>query len=445
MASGANGPRKEWSTVGALAALSLIACASHKNTRPTSAASVEGTVVDADTGSPMESVRIVLCARPRRASVSLIGMYAGCDTEVSTVTTDSSGWFHLTWESGQSPDGSRIEVIAGRYLPFIIPTAVPPSQGSAKLAIRLRRAPLVEVTVIDADGKPITHGSVGWLVEEAGSIRSYYFPSFSGVDGRPWFDPEGVPEGQVTLFVTADDQAPSFATSTITTKSGGHYSVTLKTDQPLFKIRGTAVAADNSPLAALVSVEPVQPKAFSALDRVLLEARGQDTDTEGNFEFRITSPAEVMVRLSTWVGRGQREDHVHRMPLAGTTAEFRVDPKPVVLRAPAAPLVRCTMVAPDNTPVTLAEIGLFFVPHQDGRGHSGSCVWAGGKSSPDRDPIHRQPLHVNFIWPSAVETLLVRARSTAWLLPSGVSQSYIGEVALGRATDPCQIQGVKEP
>ena len=442
---GTSAARRQQFAAGALAALGLIACASQKNTRPTSAASVEGTVIDADTAAPMEGVRIALCTQQRKEPVALIGMSTGCKTEASTAYTDSSGSFRLPWKPGQTPVGSRIEVVEGRYLPFSIPTEALSSQGNAKLAVKLRRVPVVDVTMIDADGKTIPHGGVGWLVEEADSIRAYYYPYFSGRDGKSWFAPEGVPEGQVTLFATADGETPSFATSTITTKAGCRYSVTLKADKPLLKIRGKAVAADDSPLAAVISLEPIQPIVFSAVDRVLLEARGQDTDIEGNFEFRFTSPTKVKVRLSTWVGRGQGTEHVHLKPLAETPAEFRVDPKPTVLRAPTAPLVRCTMVAPNNTRLSMAELGLFFVPHQDGSGHSGSCVWAGGKARESENASRRHAQQVNFIWPSEVQTLLIAGRSTAWLLPSGVSQSYIGEVMLGRATDLCQIQGIEEP
>lgn len=125
------------------------------------------------------------------------------------------------------------------------------------------------MTVLDGNGKPVNHGGVGWLVEEAGSIRAYYYPYFSGADGKPWFDPEGIPEGQVRLFATTDGQTPSFATSIITTKTGGRYAVTLKTDKPPLKIRGEAVAADDSPLAAVVSIAPIPPNSLSVVDRVL--------------------------------------------------------------------------------------------------------------------------------------------------------------------------------
>jgi hypothetical protein len=245
---------------------------------------------------------------------------------------------------------------------------------------------VVEVSVIDRDGKPINHGAVGWLVEEAGSIRAYYYPHFSGADGKPWFDSEGVPEGQVTLFATTDGQTSSFATSTIRTKAGGRYAVTLKTDKPLLKTRGKVVAADDSPLAAVVSIEPIPPNAFTAVDRVLLESRGQDTDSEGNFEFRITSPGEVMVRLSTWVGLGTPAEHVRTARLADARVEPRPDPGLLVLKAPPEPVVRCAMIGSANHRLSMVELGLSFIPHDLGYGHSGSCVWAGGKASADQDP-----------------------------------------------------------
>ena len=306
----------------------------------------------------------------------------------------------------------------------------------------MRRAPVVEVTVSDADGKPINHGGVGWLVEDAASIQAYYSHFFGG-DGKPWSDPEGVPEGQVTLFTTTDGQTPSFATATITTKAGGHYSVTLKPDKPQFRIRGKAVAADDSPLAAVVSIEPISPKALSAVDRVLLEFRGQDTDSEGNFEFRITSPAQVVVRLSTWVGLGAPAEHVRTARLAEAKVESRSAPELLVLKAPPAAVVRCIMIGPAKDRLSMVELGLSFVPHDLGYGHSGSCVWAGGKASADQDPNRKYPEQINFIWPRGVETLLVTGRSTEVALSTTKSESFAGGLVLRHATDSCQIPGYK--
>jgi hypothetical protein len=100
------------------------------------------------------------------------------------------------------------------------------------------------------------------------------------------------------------------------------------------------------------------------------------------------------------------------------------------------------MRGPADEPLALKELGLSFVPHQAGKGHSGSCVWAGGKSSADEDATRSYPHRVSFIWPDGVEALLVTGRSTTSESPTGKKQEYRGEVALSHPTDPCQIRGM---
>ncbi len=349
----------------------------------------------------------------------------------------------MAWAPGAPGSvGANVVFTSAGYLPFMVPTATLRLPGSpSNLTITLRTAPIVDVTVVDAEGKPLPNAGLGWFVEKAGTIRARYEACCSSDQGKISFGPDGVPEGEVTLFSTTRGEVPRFGTSSITAHAGKRYSVTVRVARPLLKVRGRVVDADGSPLAALVSVEPVRPSAFSALDRVLLDVRGADTDLEGRFELRITSPGDVRLRLSTWTGLGTGATHVQTKTLTEITAQLGLDPEPVVLKAPAVAVVRCTMLGPNNARLALSELGLFFAPHRQG-GHSGSCVWAGGALRADDDAKRSFPRQVNFIWPSGAETLLVTARAAAEATTSGESRQLIGEVALKHATDPCQIHGM---
>ncbi len=418
-----------------------LACAAGRRSARDTSQELVGTIVDARTGAPIEGARVLLCAHEDSAPVALIGMGSRCDREVEIASSDHHGAFRLHASSVGAPVPTTLEITAPRYLPFRVATPVQSAAArTPALQARLQPIPDIDVTALDGEGKPLQHGGMGWLAEEPGRIRGQFLAYFASQDGTLSFNPDGVPEGIVTFFVIAGDDDPHFGTATITTSAGRHDAVRIKADQRFLKVRGQAVDAEGSPLAAVVSVEPTS--RMSPLDRVLVEIGGQDTDLEGNFEFRVTSPSSVSVRLSTWIGRGQRGEHVLLKTLTEAPCTFASNPKPIVLKAPPAPVVRCGMVGPDARPLALAELGLSFVPHQEGRGHSGSCVWPGGRSSGTEASKRSQPREVRFIWPDGVETLLVTGYSLSKALPSGEQNSYSGEVALSHPTDPCRIRGI---
>lgn len=213
-----------------------------------------------------------------------------------------------------------------------------------------------------------------------------------------------------------------------------------------FGRRLVGIAPAGLPIAARVSVEPTEPGGFTALDRVLLQARGNDTDPAGNFEFLITSPTKVVLRLSTWFGMGPSQtDHVREISLATVPAQFGLDGEPIVVKSPKAPVVRCTITGPPDARPEIDELGISFAPHDapTGRkgqyfGHSGSCAMVGGHSG---DPSRATPREVAFIWPGGTEALCIEARPVPGTLPpgnDGQPRSLLG-IIMTRATDPCQI------
>ena len=435
-----------WVTAVLILALEFAGCATQGTAGQASPVSFQGTVVDAQSGVPIEGVTVVLCAEAAERPIAFENVLSPCATELASTFTDRSGSFRMARDPGdQIPPGANIVFRSAGYLPLALPPATLRSGGGSSNRVTLRSAPTVEVTVVNADGAPVRNAGLGWFVEEkAGAIRARYQACCSSAEGRISFGLDGVPEGRVTLFSTTGSQTPRFGTNTIATHSGGRYSVILRVAQPLQQLRGRVVDVDGSPLAAVVSVEPAEANALTGLDRVLLEVRGTDTDLAGNFEFRIASPARVVLHLSTWVGLATGAAHVRLTPLAEVASQFGLDPKPVILKAAAVPVVCCTMLGPNNARLAVAELGLFFAPHRT-YGHSGSCVWVGGPAGADEDSQRTFPQEVRFIWPSGSETLVVTARSTA-VVPgakdASESQSFSGEVALKRPADACQIRGM---
>jgi len=427
----------------AIAVLASVECATQRKAARDLPTLLTGRVLDGRDAQPIEGARVSVCAHKNNDPVELIGMGSRCETEIASTVTDSAGSFRLALGALSGENSAKVEFIAPGYLPIEKTARSQASQEDPDgLTINLRPAPVVDVTLLSASGMPLQQGGLGWFVEDAGFVRAQYSSHFSSQQGTLSFAPEGVPEGRVTFFSISAGEDPHFGANTVTTKAAGRYAVTLRTDKSMLKVRGRVVGDGGQSLAAVVSVVPTQPKSFSALDRVLEEIRGHETNIDGSFEFRITSPAQVLLRLSTWRGRGQGSEHVQLRLLAESPATFDVNPKPILLKAPSAPTVHCTMRGPADEPLALKELGLSFVPHQAGKGHSGSCVWAGGKSSADEDATRSYPHRVSFIWPDGVEALLVTGRSTTSESPTGKKQEYRGEVALSHPTDPCQIRGM---
>jgi hypothetical protein len=409
--------------------------------------SLQGTVLDALSGAPLQGVSVVLCGENARRAVILDDSWSHCTRELTGTSTDEAGSFRLPWQApDRIPAGVTLVLWSSGYLPRVLSPATLPSEGPSNgFVVKLRAAPTVDASVAGMDGKPIHNAGFGWFVEEAGTIRVRYRRCCSDEQGKISFVTEGVPEGEVTFFSTTGGPTPRFGTSAIATHAGTRYTVAVKVDQLLQEVHGQVVDAEGSPLAALVSVESSEPNALTTLDRLLLEVRGKDTDLEGNFEFRIASPARVVLRLSTWGGLDEAgPSHVWLAPLSAQVSTFGLDTQPVVLRAPAAKVVRCTMLGPANARLRLMELGIFFAPHRRS-GHSGSCAWVGGRAIPEGDVVRATPQEVRFIWPIGSETLVVTAHSTSGAPssgPSSESPSFARDAVLDRATDTCEILGM---
>ncbi len=438
--------------VSATVLVGLLACATRGlGNGGTEQPFLDGVVVDERTGSGIPGVHVALCGVGPHRSFVRGNVYPTCGAEVTSAITDGGGRFRLTWNAdSSSAAGASVAFIATGYTPQHLPNDVFTSAGSLhERTVKLRRAPLVELTLVDASGKPMRGAGGGWFVERAEAIQLAYQSCCSDDLGRMSFGPDGVPEGRITFFSAAGGMEGRLATvgaSTIVTSAGSSYSVTLQVSQPLQRLHGHVVDSDGAPLAALVSVESAEPGALSALDRALLEIRGTNTDLEGGFDFRIASPAAVEVRLSTWGGLDEAgPSHVWLSPLAAVMARFGPKNDPITLKAPVARIVRCTMTGPDNMRVGIEELSIFFAPHKVS-GHSGGCARIGELPQDDEKGRGPRPREVRFIWPNGARSLVVTARSSS--TPSsadvaGESQPLVGEAVLDAATSTCEMHGTQ--
>jgi hypothetical protein len=427
------------------AAFALAGHTTRATASPAGRVTLRGTVLD-EHGKPIEDANVYLCTEGERKGV-VFGGVGRCIAEIASTSAGRSGGFRLRLSHDVVSLPTRLLVDRSGYLMQTIPVAaIPVGTSPRPFEIALRPAPSVHGIVVDAEGKPVSQPFLGYLVEEAEIITTDYTSSPSPPAHDDLSLLGDVPEGKVMLFATTSGVNPQFATQVVETHSGSRSSLTLKADHPLQRLRGKVVDAGGLPIAARVSVEPTEPGGFTALDRVLLQARGNDTDPAGNFEFLITSPAKVVLRLSTWFGMGPSQtDHVREISLATVPAQFGLGGEPIVVKAPKSPVVRCTITGPPDARPEIDELGISFVPHDapTGRkgqyfGHSGSCAMVGGHSG---DPSRATPREVAFLWPGGTEALCIEARPAPGTLPpwsNGQPRSLLG-IIMTRATDPCQI------
>ncbi len=98
------------------------------------------------------------------------------------------------------------------------------------------------------------------------------------------------------------------------------------------------------------------------------------------------------------------------------------------------------MLGPNGIPLTLSELALFFLPHGQA-GHSGSCVWPGGRAHAEEEVKRTPSQEVRFVWPEQTQFLRVTAQGADTASP-GESRSYRGEIVLKGPSDPCQMRGM---
>jgi len=406
--------------------------------KPAPRVTFQGTVID-KAGTPLEWVNVHLCTEGERRRGVVESPFTVCEVDLAEAITNKWGRFRIRSPAYRPESPARLIVDHAGYLEQIVPLPKPGSGSSMRpFRITLRAVAEVGVQVVDAQDRPVAHASVGWFYEQEGTIKTKYHEGCTPDD----VSRSGVAEGPVTFFATTGGATPHFAIQEVETHSGSRSTITLRAVNPLQRLRGRVVDADGSPLPARVSVEPIEPNGFSAVDRVLLKARGKNTDRAGNFEFLITSPARVLVRLSTWFAWDPTTtDDVRDISLATVPAQFGLDSQPVVLRAPKAPLVRCTIIGTADERPAIAELGISFVPHGS-PGHSGPCTWVGGPSSDNENLPPETLREATFIWPGGAETLFVWARpvwGTMLAGSRGQPQDLLGIVTMKSATDPCQI------
>jgi hypothetical protein len=410
-------------------------CAVHKNVVHDDRGEVEGVVYDARLGTPIAGARVALCENRSEGREAIRDPFGRCDAELESTSTGSTGSFRLTWSSLSARVDSRVIVTATGYLPWVVPSSQLSTTRSARTRVVLRSAPTVEVKVVNADGRPIALAGAGWFRESKDGREGRYEACCTDKDGIMSFVLDGVLEGELTIFTVASDPLPRFGTAIVRTTSGNQYTSVVRTDRPLKRVFGRVVDASGQPLAALVAVEPLADAGFSTVDRILLEAQGAETDMEGRFTRYLTTSARAFLELRTWTGLRDGTPHVVTEKLSAIETQFNEHPNEITLRAPAKPIVHCTIVGPNGNPAALSALGVSFSPHRNG-GHSGSCFWVGGPLSADASSqsIARE---VRFVWPGEAGTLLVIGHSEA---SAGVPSS-IGEIALEHPEEHCHIRG----
>jgi hypothetical protein len=426
--------------------LGFLACATRSPTGGENRQStLEGAVIDEQTGTSLAGVSVALCGVAPHRNVVWGNMFPACGADVTSTITDSAGRFRLPWSpDDRSLAGATVAFTSTGYSPQNLPIdAITRLAPSNKSVVRLRRAPVVDVTIVDAQGHPIRGAGVGWFVERPGALQMAQ-SCCSDERGRLSWGPDGIPEGRITFFSAIGGNVSKVGIATIESSAGANDSVTLRVSQPLQRLHGHVVDAGGENLAAVVDVEPAEPDALSALDRALLEIHGPSTDLEGDFDFRIASSALVEVRLSTWGGLDEGgPGHVWLSPLAAVTARFGPKSESITLRAPAARVVRCTMTGSDGATLGVGEVSIFFAPHKVS-GHTGGCAWVGGRARDGEDGPRPKPREVRFIWPSGAQSLIVTARSASDVSRSGdgaESHSLVGKAVLDNPATPCEING----
>jgi hypothetical protein len=393
---------------------------------------LEGSVVGAPDSKPIAGARVLLCRVETREQTAIENPFSACQDEIASTSTDELGRFRLTWQPSLGRVGARVLITSTGWLPW---TGEPSALRSGReLAVALRRAPTVEITVVGRDAKPIERAGGGWVVEAKNGIQARYEVCCTNEDGILSFTLDGVPEGPVLVFAVAGEPPARFGSKALSTVAGEHYTSVVTVDRPLQRVMGRVVDAPGAPLAALVSVTPAPNTTFSALDRVLLAAQDEGTDMHGGFARYLTRPTRAVLELRAWTGLRKGTPHVATERVSAIETQFEKHPHEVVLHAPTAPVVRCTVVGPDGDALALSALGILFVPHRSD-GHSGRCFWAGGPPRADADEQRRAAREVRFIWPRSAESLLVMGQGKA----ATDAPAYVGEVKLEHAADRCQI------
>ena len=98
-------------------ALGIPECATQGTTGRVDLTRIEGTALDAQSGVPIEGVRVALCPQePQGTVVFESWLNLLCDMDLASTSTDRSGSFRLHWASGHTLAGLRVEFRSTGYL-----------------------------------------------------------------------------------------------------------------------------------------------------------------------------------------------------------------------------------------------------------------------------------------------------------------------------------------
>jgi hypothetical protein len=400
---------------------------------------IRAVVVDAGTDKPIASARVTLCGgMVEPAGVVVNREVRACDHELEVRETRRNGETAVRWE-GATADLARAGLLvhADRYLQgFVSGSELSKRVGATgRLRIALTAGARISGVVTRPDGSAVADVQFGWVTEEGRALRvrrvSYYNARNGEVASA---DEELAPVGEVTVFAVVLEPSPRLAVARVVTEPGRETRVALEVRQPLLRVRGKVVTADGAPLTANVSAEPADPAA-PAIERALMSigdrrvALGDGPTTPpGEFAVLAVPGARLRLRASTWIpGGGHLSDHVGTRPLAELSVDLASHDSatPLLLKAPASPVVTCTFADPKGTTLLIDGLDLSFGPHLHW-GHSGGCVATPRLADVPPAPTER----VSFIWPDGADAVSVVV----------YSDTLQGRVRLKRPDEPCHIQ-----
>ena len=405
---------------GALAADSMVAAGN----------SLRGTVTGgAGDRKPLGDALVSLCEHLVPAPVLVNRDLPACDHLIASARSAASGAFVLKWSGPRTVlAAASLTVARWGYLSKIV--------GGKQLVdspvnLSLSPVPAVQLAIVRPDGTPVSDAEYGWFAQDGPTLKIRHVVCCSP-PGPVDLDADGVPEGEVTVFAIAPGRTPQFGTARIRTRPGQRTTVVVEVARPLLAVAGRAVTADGSPLAAVVSAEPIAFDPLGAFDRALLAIDGGPTDLTGAFLFRSTSAAPLRLVLSTWIpGQGTSSAHLATRPLA--ESEARPGGDRIVLRSSQAPVVACSLLDGRGRALPLSEVGLTFGPHL-GWGHSGSCLDLSEHFAPG--PSGAGPTTARFVWPAGARTVTIVARADE---RAAGNPPRSGSIVLRDPAEPCRL------